>query len=181
MAAGFAAIQAPAVDAPRESRRANPCSKATPIGRRTGGRMAPGDPSDAVISRQASSGTHSRTAPRSGASHQAASWSKELAGVLDASRLERGVVRSGNGVSNLLLGEAQVRAKLHGHAGEFGAECVDYPLRRARRLACRGHPCLGVSCDCRPGEVLWGCVADVRNDPREIVVPAVTGDSFLEG
>ena len=45
-------------------------------------------------------------------------------GVLDASRLEHGVVRSGNGVSNLLLGKAQVRAKLHGHAGEIGAECV---------------------------------------------------------
>ena len=80
MAAGLAAVQAPAVDGPGESRRANPCSKAAPVGRRTGGRMARGDPSDAVISRQASSGTHSRTAPRSGAAHPAAWVSGGLAG-----------------------------------------------------------------------------------------------------
>ena len=66
----------------------------------------------------------------------------------------RAVTLIWNGVFNFLLGKAHVRAKLHEHAGEIGAECVDYPLRRARRLTCKGHPCLGVSCDCRPGEVL---------------------------
>ena len=99
MAAGLAAVQAPAVDGPGESRRANPCSKAAPVGRRTGGRMAPGDPSDAVISRQASSGTHSRTAPRSGAAIQPHGYPGDWPGGPQAATKEKGRTVSGCGGS----------------------------------------------------------------------------------